>query len=269
VQIYEAVRLAGERQVDVAARHGLSQRRVSAICAQVDEWHRWASTARHGEDIQAQQRRIALLQARQRSERLFLLALKQAARKQEQLVTERRKIAGGREVIERTTREEPIDAQWLKLAGQMSRDLVRMNERLCPAVESSLTMEEVDRLLAEWAAEEEGPSESDRPKPNEGANYSSSSKTNGVSSPMDQLISAGPTAEERCADETCGDISGRDGGENRDEKNVRFIAAKVFYDADAERTPAAKARTAKPVPADARTELPREVRQRRAKFLRG
>ena len=183
VQIYEAVRLTGERQADVAARHGLSQRRVSAICQQVDQWQRWASTAPNFEELQAQERRTALLQARHRCEKLLLAALKQAVRKQERLVSEVRRVVGGQEVVERTVRELPINPGWPKFAGSTSRDILRFTEQLGPDVEPSQTLAEVDALLAALGAEEERESGSggagetslaanDSSKPDEGANYS-------------------------------------------------------------------------------------------------
>jgi hypothetical protein len=183
-EIFEAVRVLGQRQVDVAARYGLSQRRISAICAQVDEYQRWAHTAPSAEELAAQHRRLALLQSRQRAERMLIAALRHAVQGRQELVTEVRRQMGGEETVQRTVREVPMDAQWLKVAAQISRDVARMNERLGPDATSSLAIAELDELLAR-AAGEAGPTtasahdETDggSPSPNGGADYSSSSKT--------------------------------------------------------------------------------------------
>lgn len=264
-QIFEAVRVNGEKQAVVAARHGLSQRRVSAICAQVDEYQRWARSAPNADELAAEQRRRDLHQCRRRAEQLLTVALRQAAQSRQHLVSETRRIEGGQEVIVRTVQEVPVDVQWLKAAGNFCRDIVQINEQIGPDAESSLAMSDVDALLAAAAAEDEkktGTEMESWTAPKEGSNCSRSSKDNRSLGPNGAYISGAQSVVNADATTSCVETGAVPTGVNRDEKNG---LDKVFCAAQreapmAESPPTQTAQTAKP-------KLPREVRERRARFL--
>jgi len=268
-QIFEAVRVNGEKQAVVAARYGLSQRRVSAICTQVDEFQRWVRSAPNAEELATEERRRNLHQGRRRAELLFVTALRQAVQTRQQLVTETRRVAGGQEVVERTVREEPIDVQWLKLASQLYRDVVQINVKIGPDAESSLAASEVDALLAdgllagtvEAGVEKEYAGDSGQ-TPKEGAKYSGSSTDAQDSSPIGATISPGNSSVNDCETIACVETGSFQSG-LKDEK--KSVPDKVFYDTE-HKGPQAQ-RESPQIAQTTRSKLPREVRERRARFL--
>jgi hypothetical protein len=164
MQIYEDVRVQRERQEDVAARHSLTQQRVSEICSQVEKWRQWQASAPDYEATLANERRLRLLAARQREETVLLVALKQAAAERETLVTERRLTTAQGTQVTRTEKVLPTNPAWLKIVQSASQTLTRMNAKLGVDVQTSALAEEIDRLWAELLGG------TNAAAPNEGAN---------------------------------------------------------------------------------------------------
>ncbi len=171
MQIYEDSRVKGERQEDVAARHGLTQQRVSAICSQVQAWYQWQASAPDYEAIEANEQRLRLLAALQREETVLVVALRQAVRERETLVTERLETTAKGTATTRTEKVVPIDPTWLKIAQSASLRVLRIKERLGVDVQTSTLGEEIERLWAELLGGEENQAE-----PNEGVNSCTSCK---------------------------------------------------------------------------------------------
>jgi len=130
MQIYEEVRQLGHRQEDVARKHRVNQKRISQICQQIDRWQAWVQTAPNSDSIKAEQRRQTLLDSRKRSEQLLLVALRQAIRPNQRLVSERRLTKEGQTTIDRTERELPADSAWLKIALRASNSIARISQKL-------------------------------------------------------------------------------------------------------------------------------------------
>jgi hypothetical protein len=132
LQIFAQVRQFGERQATVAARHGMSQRRVSQICQQVERW-RASLEDLPGQQGQAQRRRASLLFARQRAEQMRILALREVREAKRHLITERINYLDGQVQCRRTAREVTPDVQWLKVADKLSQDIADIDRELGPA----------------------------------------------------------------------------------------------------------------------------------------
>jgi hypothetical protein len=139
------VRVKGQRQSDVAARYGLSQKRVSAICQQIDDWHEWVTQAANFDELAGKQRRTVHLQCRHRAQQLLLVALERAAARQQE-VTEVTRMEKGQTVVQRTVREVPADPAYFQVAEKLLRDLARIDLALGVDVESSWRIEEADLL---------------------------------------------------------------------------------------------------------------------------
>jgi len=171
MQIYEEARVRRERQEDVAARHSLTQQRVSEICAQVEAWYQWQASAPDYEAVEANEQRQRLLAARQREETVLLLARRQAAAERETLVSERRVTTARGTDVTRTEKVLPTNPAWLKIVQAASQTLLRINAKLGVDVQTSALAEEIDRLWAELLGEERKAA-----LPEEGANYCTSCK---------------------------------------------------------------------------------------------
>jgi len=148
MQIYEEVRLLGQRQEDVAQKHGVNQKRISQVCQQVDRWLDWVQTSPDRERIEAEQRRQILLDERKRNEQLMLVALHHATRGGQRLVTERRLTKGCEKTIDRTERELPTDSAWLRIAYKASNNIARISQKLGVDLQLGTLGPEVDGLLA-------------------------------------------------------------------------------------------------------------------------
>jgi hypothetical protein len=271
MQIYEEVRVLEQRQADVAQRHGISQRRVSEICQQVDAWHAWVQSAPNLEEIEKEMRRTALLQARKRAEQILFIAVKHVAKETEQLVTERRTIQGDRTTVDRTVRELPIDAEWLKVAQRTSSDIARITESLGVDVEPSQAGLELDALLAalveqQQEGERERAEEGDRnDEPKEGSNSSSCSKVNGELSPGEVFFSAQEPVLNCFAGKSCVETEEQRAGDKRGAEIPEFTPAKVFYERECGIQPASTQPSH--VSQITTPKLSREVRERRVCFL--
>ena len=227
MQIYEDVRVRGERQEDVAARHGLIQQRVSQICRQVDEWHASLASAPDYEAFEADERRRRLLAARQREETILLTALRQAVAERDTIVSERRVTTAEGTQVTRTEKVVPVNPQWLKLARASSQSLTRINEKLGPDVQTSALAAEIDRLWAELLGEENVVfcSAKERPFaerkatiPNEGANSSTSSNDKPEISAESHLVGAELKSATPGAETTCVKVDAAGGDENGPKK---------------------------------------------------
>ena len=148
--IFLTVRVLGESQDEVARSHGLSQGRVSQICQQVDQWHAWASAQGKRTPDRAQQRRLNLLQDRQRCEQLYLIAVQHIIGEPEPRVTERTSNRSGQTLTERTVHHHPPSVQWLKLADRASRQISQLNQRLGVDVAPSWIGQQLDKLMLEY-----------------------------------------------------------------------------------------------------------------------
>ncbi len=71
VEVYGCVRLVGQTQEEVAARYGLTQVRVSQICAQVQEWREWVNVQPPHSPSHEERRRAARRLFRQRYEQIY------------------------------------------------------------------------------------------------------------------------------------------------------------------------------------------------------
>ncbi|MCI0360240.1 MAG: hypothetical protein L0211_17320 [Planctomycetaceae bacterium] len=204
MQIYEEVRLSGQRQAEVAARHGLNQQRVSQICQQVDRWRQWAAASPDYEAIEAEQRRQRLLAARKRHEQVLLLALRQAVQPSQSLVTERRVTDKHGTSVSRTEKVIPTSAAWAGLVFKASSSVAQLSEKLGVDVESNFLAEEIDRLLAQVMTAEA----SEEEEPNEGSNSSTSSEVKSESSSTERGGGEALNSLTDLAASTCGEMSG-------------------------------------------------------------
>jgi hypothetical protein len=155
MQVYMAARDQGERQEDVAARHRLTQQRVSKICAQVQTWYEWQASAPDYETIEANEQRLRLLAALQREETILVTALRHAVRERETLVTETTETSAKGTAVTRTEKTMPNTPAWLKLAQSASLRVFRFRERLGVDAQTSALSEEIQRLWAELLGGEE------------------------------------------------------------------------------------------------------------------
>jgi len=271
MQIYEEVRQLGHRQEDVARKHGVNQKRISQICQQIDRWQAWVQTAPNRELIEAEQRRQTLLDSRKRSEQLLLVALRQAVRPNQRLVSERRLTKGGQTTIDRTERELPADSAWLKIALRASNSIAQISQKLGVDLQPGTLGPEVDGLLAamlsgidegESGGGGEGEAEQAR---RDGAKSSRSSKTSMDISPVEGASSFHEVDASRCCNEAC--VEYGETGLADSERLVRskFLAPEVWYESPGEPQPSPAQTTQNPQ--ISATQLPREVRERRAKFL--
>jgi len=271
MQIYEEVRVLGQRQDDVAQRHGVNQKRVSQICQQVDRWRAWVQTSPDREQMEAEQRRQTLLDVRKRNEKLLLAALRQAGRPSQRLVTERRVTEGGQTTIDRTERELPIDSGWLSVALKASNSVARISQTLGVDLEPSTLGPEVDELLAAMLADRQegesrrvGEGETDG-DPKEGAKSSRSSNDKAVRSPNRGNISGDEIAATNCDDTTCVEIDGAELAHKGAQEKANIPPAKLWCEPESKA--AGRPSQASQIPQTATSKLPREVRERRAKFL--
>lgn len=211
MQIYEDVCVLGQRQADVAARHGLIQQRVSQICRQVDEWHESLTGAPDFEAIEADERRRLLLAARQREEMILVTALRQAVAERETIVSERRVTTAEGTQVTRIEKAVPVNPQWLKVARASSQALTQINEKLGPDVQTSALGEEIDRLWAKLLG-------SEATLPNEGANSSTSSNDKPEMNTSQHPAGAELMSATRGAETTCVNVDVAGADENGPEK---------------------------------------------------
>jgi hypothetical protein len=128
LQVFEQVRFLGETQAAVAARHGVSQERVSQICLQIDRW--WARTHATGEEVD--RRRADMLLTRRRLAHLFKRAARELAKESVALVKERTWVEDGQTRKETTSTQQPLNPQWGKLVLQVSKQLARLDAQFGP-----------------------------------------------------------------------------------------------------------------------------------------
>jgi hypothetical protein len=121
--IYEAVKVRRKRQVDVGAQFGVSQRRVSKICQQVERWRDPAAR-------QATPEELARHLVRQQLDEIYQRSLTQLAKSEKPLVVEWSGERNGQPWSERCIRDRPVEAKWLRMALQAA---IRLAELERPA----------------------------------------------------------------------------------------------------------------------------------------
>jgi hypothetical protein len=261
MQIYEEVRLLGQRQEDVALKHGVNQKRISQVCQQVDRWLDWVQASPDRERIEAEQRRQILLDVRKRNEQLMLVALRHATGGGQRLVSERRLTKGSETTIDRTERELPTDSAWLRIAYKASNNIARISQKLGIDLQSGTLGPEVDALLAAMLLKGDETELAHR----DSAKSSRSSKTSMDRSPVEVIVSDNSFDASHCGNEACVE-SGEAGLADFDRpEQSKFLAPEVWYESACATDPS-PAQIPKN-PQFAESKLLREVRERRARFL--
>ncbi|MEX2173398.1 MAG: hypothetical protein WD872_03495 [Pirellulaceae bacterium] len=155
LQIYEQVRMLGQSQTAVAQRHGLSQRRVSQICQQTDRWRGQPTVRADGQQSAGESRQANRLLVRRRYEQLYVMAVRQMLREREALVTERRVERDGKTTVQRTSQRLPVNPQWLKIAGNASRQIAKLDREIeaAGAGQASTVARELDDAVAKLLGE--------------------------------------------------------------------------------------------------------------------
>jgi len=129
LEIYEAVMLAGKTQEEVAAKHEVSQARVSQIVASVDAWRVSTAAVDRGElSPEANQRNEQWL-ARRRNHELYRRNIRAFDQSAQPLKTTKTVIEDGKEIrVETTVREQRPNASFLKGAQAANNELSRQAE---------------------------------------------------------------------------------------------------------------------------------------------
>jgi hypothetical protein len=137
-QIAEQVRLHGRRQVDVAAEYGLSQRRVSQICQQIEHWQGDTWAWERGDVGGDARRRVDLNLQRQQLTEVYRRSMRAFTRSEQPLVARRRgKRAGGGKWSEQCEREQKLDTASLRVALRAIEMHGKLNERIEPGDENA------------------------------------------------------------------------------------------------------------------------------------
>jgi len=207
-QIYEEVRVQGGRQTAVAARYGLSQKRVSAICQQIDAWHEAVNRSPDFDELVERQKRTIQLQCRKRAEQMLMAALAQASARQ-QVVTEVTRTEKGQTTVQRTVRDVPADPAYLQVAEKLLREMQRIDLAVGVDVESSWRIEEAEELIARLTGRKEagasgrgGEAEmevaggANTAEPEGGCKYSRCSNDKRLSAPQRPVAAGGPITAE-------------------------------------------------------------------------
>jgi len=116
-QIAAAVRLHGQKQVEVAKEFGISQRRVSQICQQVERWHGCVNPSERGEVDGDERRWSDRTLSREQLTEVYRRSMRAFARSERPLATRRRgKRADGGKWSERCARDQKLDTGSLRVA---------------------------------------------------------------------------------------------------------------------------------------------------------
>jgi hypothetical protein len=130
LRIYEAVRLHGRTQQQLARETGLSQGRVSQICRQVAAWRDAAACAVGASPPDAAHRAQVERQLLKRQlEQVCRTALAQLERQRQPLVTERHVRRGTASWTEIIRRDQRPDARWIKIAARASNLILELDDR--------------------------------------------------------------------------------------------------------------------------------------------
>ena len=114
--IAAAVRVQGRRQVEVAAEFGLTRRRVSQICRQIEKWHANIPSWERGEVDEEQRSQPDRILQRDQLTEIYGAALRAYARSEQPLVTVRRGKRGEQRWSDRSQRQQRLDTGSLRVA---------------------------------------------------------------------------------------------------------------------------------------------------------
>jgi hypothetical protein len=126
--IYDEVTVHQRVQSEVARQYGLSQRRVSQICQQVEKWRERTAAAFGTGHSRTQRLRMERLLLRRRYEHLYAMALEGLLQERKGLVTKKTITAGGQTTSEVTQRAIAHNPRWLEIAQLASSHLHRLDE---------------------------------------------------------------------------------------------------------------------------------------------
>jgi hypothetical protein len=129
----------------VAARLGLSQRRISQICQQVDRW-RNSLRQRSEEEAVAAERKFA----GQQLDQVYVQAIRELERSQK-VVERRHGMKAGKPWSVETIRDQPADAQWLRLALKAVERHAELDAMSRSSAAGDVPSDRVELLLAELA----------------------------------------------------------------------------------------------------------------------
>jgi hypothetical protein len=127
LRIYEEVRVEGIEQAEVAALHGVSPRRVSAICQQVDRWYGEQEPWQRGELQGASDRQAEHLVARRRLAHVYSWAMRGLKSSGQTLTEGHTTIPDhGTTVRKHISRDQKFNVQWLKIAKGAAEKLLAL-----------------------------------------------------------------------------------------------------------------------------------------------
>jgi hypothetical protein len=127
--IYEQVRVTGDDPWEVAALHGISRRRVSAICQQVDRWFGEQEPWRLGDLQGAAARRAEFLVGKRRLAYLYHWALRGLKASGQQLVEGHTIMKDGEPTVRKQVqRDQSFNVQWLKVARKAAEKLLDLGQ---------------------------------------------------------------------------------------------------------------------------------------------
>jgi hypothetical protein len=127
LRIYEEVRVEGIEQAEVAALHGVSPRRVSAICQQVDRWYGEQEPWQRGELQGASDHQAERLVARRRLAHVYSWAMRGLKFSGQSLTEGHTTIPDhGPAVRKHVSRDQKFNVQWLKIAKGAAEQLLAL-----------------------------------------------------------------------------------------------------------------------------------------------
>jgi hypothetical protein len=127
LRIYEEVRVEGLESLEVAVSYGVSRRRVSAICQQVDRWYGEQEPWRLGDPQGVAGQRAERLVAKRRLEHVYYWALR-GLKCSGQSITEGHTTIpdGGPTVRKQVQKDQNFNVQWLKVAKGVAEELLTL-----------------------------------------------------------------------------------------------------------------------------------------------
>lgn len=114
--IAAAVRVQGRRQVEVAAEFGLTRRRVSQICRNIEDWHGSTAPWERNEPEGPRLHQIERVLQRDQLTEIYQAALRAYARSEQPLVTRRSGKRGEQRWSDRSQRQQRRDTGSLRVA---------------------------------------------------------------------------------------------------------------------------------------------------------
>jgi hypothetical protein len=133
LRIADEVKVNGRTQNEVAAEYGLSQRRISQICQQVDGYYcqtePWERGEPHGTQYEASENELA----RRRLTEIYRRAMRAHARSEQPLASRRTRSCGGEEAWkESSEREQRTDTGSLRVALRAMEQATKLAQRSEP-----------------------------------------------------------------------------------------------------------------------------------------